>query len=920
MFSLKHLILLLFHALGIYFYLTGFLTNRTILPNISKQNLPNHFKKAVIVVVDALRFDFVAPSNNTSTYLNKMKWVSSMAAMRDGRSLLSRFVADPPTATAQRIAGIVSGTLPTFIEAASSFDAGQLEQDNFISQVLAADKKVHFYGDDVWLSLFPSLKEKAKKAVGYASFHLFDLDTVDDGIKGHLEALDEEYDLLILHFLGVDHCGHKFGPTHPEMNRKLLEMDAVIRNLADSLDDNTILIMFSDHGMTEDGDHGGISIKEASGVLFAYAKNKQISLLRDFPSHSSHYRPSGDKAMGKEAVDAFASYFASWNELFTKVQKLRNLAISFDGKFDKEQVEEWLSVDLAKKSVITVPQIHLTPTLSLLLGIPIPFNNLGSFVPELLLHFDVTEKVDSSLPLIQVQQLLQKYRLMNLVAINKEALQNAEQIMTYIESYAESTNNSFGFSTEQVDSLKQNYMEAKNSLVDFSLSLDDLSAPEIQKQIELHEEYLLSLLTFQVQVHMHCQSIWTHFDYPRIYFGLGLFVASMAFQFFSFLLKRHISIRQAASIAACLALCFGGLATTSFIRFEDRLIRFLLVSCVILQLCMQRKSLVPYEKKSRPILLLLSDLKQSAVFISSLAIVFIVWLSGFIGSCRDDQWPHCNYFSHRNTPLTSTSSIPLILLGIAVFSVVCLVKLYPRNLSMQRYAFTSTILVSIHSYYTWINDTPFSYTRDLLDPLSMLALFFKDYLAGDVIVFIMIPWIIYISAAIQLFRSKYDKFKIFLILTPVTAIVQRPFGAFFILIISVIQAILANRAFSSDSILFPFYAYLASMQFFFSSGHQVTISSVQWEAAFVGCRSLIFPMAAVLMTLNTFGHVFSVTFTLKTSLHRDLWVFLWCTGTFLSMLFSVLLLRHLMIWSIFAPRLIFQTASFLIASIISLFM
>ena len=40
-------------------------------------------------------------------------------------------------------------------------------------------------------------------------------------------GLHEEWDVLIGHFLGVDHAGHKFGPRHPEMRRKLREEEEI---------------------------------------------------------------------------------------------------------------------------------------------------------------------------------------------------------------------------------------------------------------------------------------------------------------------------------------------------------------------------------------------------------------------------------------------------------------------------------------------------------------------------------------------------------------------------------------------------------------------------------------------------------------------------------------------------------------------
>lgn len=65
----------------------------------------------------------------------------------------------------------------------------------------------------------------------YPSFNVQDLHTVDQGVKKHLlpEITRNDSNLLIAHFLGVDHCGHRYGPEHPAMAEKLTEMNDVIR-------------------------------------------------------------------------------------------------------------------------------------------------------------------------------------------------------------------------------------------------------------------------------------------------------------------------------------------------------------------------------------------------------------------------------------------------------------------------------------------------------------------------------------------------------------------------------------------------------------------------------------------------------------------------------------------------------------------
>lgn len=82
-------------------------------------------------------------------------------------------------------------------------------------------------GDDTWTGLYPN---RFVRTYDFPSFNVFDLDTVDNGVKSQLfaELATTDWDLLIGHFLGVDHCGHRYGPAHKEMERKLQEMNQVI--------------------------------------------------------------------------------------------------------------------------------------------------------------------------------------------------------------------------------------------------------------------------------------------------------------------------------------------------------------------------------------------------------------------------------------------------------------------------------------------------------------------------------------------------------------------------------------------------------------------------------------------------------------------------------------------------------------------
>ena len=108
-------------------------------------------------------------------------------------------------------------------------------QDNLIFQWKSHNKSIHFYGDDTWLKLFPNGFSESE---GTASFFASDFYEVDNNVSRHIDShmtnLDS-WDVLILHYLGLDHIGHMHGPFNSYIKPKLLEMDNVIRQIHQGL-------------------------------------------------------------------------------------------------------------------------------------------------------------------------------------------------------------------------------------------------------------------------------------------------------------------------------------------------------------------------------------------------------------------------------------------------------------------------------------------------------------------------------------------------------------------------------------------------------------------------------------------------------------------------------------------------------------
>lgn len=369
--------------------------------------VPRRVDSMAILVVDALRFDFARdhlPLSVGSRLFtdamedsSKSKDGSSSSKKEKGLSKLYRFMADPPTVTMQRLKGLTTGGLPTFADITGSFGGASIHEDSWVEQLkdvpwdrrrirqqlhystlssqmeeaganakdgsvrllqVSARPQLAFVGDDTWFDLFPNQFDDCHP---FPSFNTRDLDTVDNGCLLHLPRLldglvglkpemkKEErentnstttkpsYELIVAHFLGVDHVGHTYGPNNPYMERKLHQMDGMLSDTLDAIDNAPpqsciVALVLGDHGMTEDGNHGGGTSDEINAGLFVHF------------SPGCHY----DDDMGNSGVngDEFGAHSAR----------------VFDA----------------------IHQIDLVPTISLLMGLPIPYANIGGLVPDLL--------------------------------------------------------------------------------------------------------------------------------------------------------------------------------------------------------------------------------------------------------------------------------------------------------------------------------------------------------------------------------------------------------------------------------------------------------------------------------------------------------------------------------------------------------
>lgn len=399
----------------------------------------SRYNKAIIVVIDALRFDFMKYDNTLEKdipYKNKLPIIKTLLQNKPTQSKLYKFIADPPTTTFQRLKGLTTGSLPTFVDAGANFASSEIKEDNVIDQLVKQGKVIKFLGDDTWLSLFPG---RFQKAYPFPSFNVKDLHTVDDGILKHLygQLNKKDWTVTIAHFLGVDHCGHRYGPDHPAMADKLTQMNGVISNITSRMKDDTILFVMGDHGMTSTGDHGGDSHDELEAGLFIYSPAQITS-----PSTSS-----------------------------------------------KMDVHE------------TIAQTDFVPTLALLMGVPIPFSNLGQIITDLFNHCPWWETSTSKL-----KQAFHAVKAMRL---------NAIQISLYLQAYAQVSTD---FPIKKYYELDSMLTKAEQNLQ--ALVTVMVKSGENQHMVRQLEELQQVYNSYTSQVKTICQGIWAKFDLVSITIGI----------------------------------------------------------------------------------------------------------------------------------------------------------------------------------------------------------------------------------------------------------------------------------------------------------------------------------------------------------------------------------------------------------------
>lgn len=771
---------------------------------------PLRYEKVILVIVDALRYDFVDRGEmemNENFHLH----LPVVKDLVDGEhGLLFKFIADAPTMTMQRLKGITTGGLPTFMDIKDNMKSNKIVEDNIVHQLVQEEKHIVFMGDSTWDDLYGNY---FKRNYSYDSFIVKDLHTVDNGVIEHIfpEMKNTDWTALIAHFLGVDHVGHTFGPDDPHMALKLDQINKVLENIVDKLDDDTLLVVLGDHGMSKEGNHGGATDDETNAALFMYSKKPLV-------------RKNGH---------------------------------SFSNK--------------------AVQQVDLVPTLSLLLGLPIPFGNLGSVIPQIF-QLDV----HSNDPAQDVH------------ALNRALELNAFQMHDYFEAYS-------SFGSVDTSTLDQMYAQAKRTM----LSIQDHQ----HGNIALQKEYTTILQKYLKEGLAVGRNLWTRFDLPRM--ATGIVILVLALMVFSIQLIRLHSNYDGAMIGFGVG-CVIAPFLFSWTDIYHRWVTLTVLGSQLGYLCQNcmlsmrvKFSLFNIGTCFIGLLHVLGLFSNSYINAEHNVVLFLMSSSATLLSIF-----HANSVESQNVFralmymvlgwfATMSSSVNIIHTRVSIFETIlpsCLTAGFILYKLYQKQTFVWFTCLSCYAA-TWMYWTV---SHD------------------HYIIRILMPRYVYLGMLVVPIMGHVQEYDVMtlswlnglsIVLGPQSVLVLVCFTTQLFLLLK----LLPSRA---PAIVKGTHWYLLLLHGFFTTGHHTSFTNLQNAAGFVGFDLFYKQLAGALLLFNTYGTIIIGTLfiAISSNHHSALFgtKFVFTINAVASTMFVCAQRRHLMVWAIFAPKLLYDVVALLV--------
>jgi len=222
---------------------------KTLVPVAT--HAPTLTGKVLLIVVDALRDD-------TAFDPTRMPHVAEAA--RRGVSGVATSTSLSMTVPGVRAIGC--GTASDYLDLFENWGAVVTDKPNLLANLKQAGISTGIIGDKVWASMYRPWLDMIQTETGLSAFEYYIQSTerpdrIHAGRARTALQTGTAPRFLVVHFVGLDHAGHAWGPQSDRYAVAARSLDEKIDGLLRSVDAETTVVITSDHAMTNRGGHGG---------------------------------------------------------------------------------------------------------------------------------------------------------------------------------------------------------------------------------------------------------------------------------------------------------------------------------------------------------------------------------------------------------------------------------------------------------------------------------------------------------------------------------------------------------------------------------------------------------------------------------------------------------------------------------------
>lgn len=182
-----------------------------------------------------------------------------------------------PTFTWNGLISIQTGAIPS--QGLAAFITYADYRESVFSNLKKGDKN-YYFGDNVWLPYTRNHEDRFKAITfDYNSFALRSINQNDHLVVVADIVARKDFNNIFVHIHEFDAAVHLDSLKSDLAIEKIEKTNEAMKALIESIDDDTTLVIASDHGLSNNG-HGGFDEISRIGVFFAYRKKGFVGSRR----------------------------------------------------------------------------------------------------------------------------------------------------------------------------------------------------------------------------------------------------------------------------------------------------------------------------------------------------------------------------------------------------------------------------------------------------------------------------------------------------------------------------------------------------------------------------------------------------------------------------------------------------------------